>query len=236
MESQNANIRQYFEGLNFNEEKHIYTVKEQQLPSVSGLIKNFHEQFDEQKVSLSVSIRTGVPQEEILAEWEHERVTACDTGHRVHLFGELYPFNRELKPMCKQEEAIVKFWDSIPEHIIPVFTELRMYHKDFQFAGTADIILFDTIKKGYIIGDYKTNKDLFKNFKKKTMFSPFNHLLESPYSKYTLQLSFYQLLFEQTGYKILSRKLIWLLKTGEFLLYDTDDYSKTLSKYLISRN
>ena len=236
MENTNADIRNYFKGLKFDEEKHIYTVKGKQLPSVSKLIKSFANEFDAQEVSYRISIKTGVSQKELLDEWENEKNIACDTGHRVHLFGELYPFNRSLKPSCKQEEAIVKFWNSIPDHIVPAFTEIRMYHKELEFAGTSDIILYDTIKKGYIIADYKTNKDLFKNYKKQTLLYPFTHLFDSPFNKYQLQLSFYQILFEQTGNKILSRKIIWLLKTGEFLLYDTEDVTKPLMKYLIERN
>lgn len=236
MENTITDIKDYFKDLVFNEEKHIYTVEGRQLPSVSKLIEKFTIKFDEHTVSLEVSERTGATQAEILAEWEATRIEACDRGHRVHLFGELYPFNRSLKPTCKQEEAVVKFWDSLPEHIVPVFVEIRMYHKILGFAGTSDILLYDKIRETFIIADYKTNKDLFKNFKKKTLLYPFNHLLDSPFNKYQIQLSLYQILFEQTGHKVSSRKIIWLLKTGDFLLYDTDDLTKPLTKYLSQLN
>lgn len=236
MENTITDIKDYFKDLIFNEEKHIYTVEGKQLPSVSKLIEKFTIKFDEYTVSLEVAERTGASQAEVLAEWEATRVEACDRGHRVHLFGELYPFNKTLKPKCKQEEAVVKFWDSLPEHIVPVFVEIRMYHKLLNFAGTSDILLYDTIKETFIIADYKTNKDLFKNFKKKTLVYPFTHLLDSPFNKYQIQLSFYQILFEQTGHKVSSRKIVWLLKTGDFLLYDTEDLTKPLTKYLSQLN
>lgn len=236
MENVITDIKKYFKDLVFNEEKHLYTIDEKLLPSVSELIKKFTIEFDEQAVSLDISNRTGIPQKKILAEWEAIRIEACDEGHRIHLFGELYPFNRTMTPSCKQEEAIVKFWNSLPEHIIPVFVELRMFHKELNFAGTSDILLYDTIKKTFIIADYKTNKDLFKNFKKKTLKYPFNNLLDSPFNKYQIQLSLYQILFEQTGYKVSSRKIIWLLKTGDFLLYDTEDLTKPLKNYLMQSN
>lgn len=236
MESTIIDIKDYFKDLSFNEEKHIYTVNKKQLPSVSKIIETFTVKFDEYTVSLEVSERTGITQKEILADWEEQRREACDRGHRVHLFGELYPFNRELRPTCGQERAVVRFWDSLPPHIIPVFVELRMYHKTLGYAGTSDILLYDTIKQTYIIGDYKTNKDLFKNFKKKTLLYPFNHLLDSPFNKYQIQLSLYQILFEQVGLKVSSRKIIWLLKTGDFLLYDTEDLTETLTKHLIELN
>ena len=58
----------------------------------------------------------------------------------------------------------MKFWRDLPTYIIPVFTELQMYHLKKMYAGTADIILFNTKTEKYIIADYKTTKDLFKKF------------------------------------------------------------------------
>jgi hypothetical protein len=44
--------------------------------------------------------------------------------------------------------------------------------------------------------------------------------------------SFYQLLFEQTGYKVSSRKIIWLLKTAEYIMYDCENLTKELLQEL----
>ena len=131
----------------------------------------------------------------------------------------------------KFEEAIVNFWNDLPSTVIPVVMELQMYHKEYMFAGTADILLYNTVTNTFIIGDYKTNKDLFKNYKGKTLLSPFKNLLDNPYNKYQLQLSFYQLLLEQTGFKVSSRKLIWLKPDGTYLLYNTDDYTDILNRF-----
>lgn len=236
MENSFAQIKDFFKDLNFNEEKHLYDVNGKHLPSVSGLIKTFTPYFDAEAKAKSKAERYGVSHLEILQEWEDTKNEACDRGHRVHLFGEKYPFDRTLKPSCGQEKAVVKFWNDLPAHILPAFMELRMYHKHFNFAGTADILLFDTINKCFIIGDYKTNKDLFKNFKQESLLYPFTNLLNSPFNKYQTQLSFYQLLFEQTGFKVSGRKLIWLLKTGDYIMYDTDNLTGVLNKYVAELN
>ena len=133
MENTLSQIDSYFNELHFDEAKHIYTVGANKLPSVSKLIETFVEKFNAKAVSKSISIRTGVPQKDILQEWEDIKNEACDRGHRVHAFGELYPFDRTLKPSCKQEEAVVKFWTELPSHIIPMKMELRMFHKLFSF-------------------------------------------------------------------------------------------------------
>lgn len=226
-------ILSFFNKLEFDEGQHLYTVNGNKInSSVSKIIKNFVKPFDTEGISLGVAIKTGRKQEEIIAEWEAAGKEACDKGTRVHLFGELYPFDRTLKPSDKFEEAIKKFWDDMPSHIVPVIMELRMYHKQYLFAGTGDILLYNTLTGQYIIGDYKTNKDLFKNFKGQKMLSLFDDLLDMPLNHYQLQLSFYQILFEQIGLKVESRKIIWVKPTGEYEMYDTTDYTEILKDYL----
>ena len=61
--------------------------------------------------------------------------------------------------------AIMKFWGDLPPHVIPIIMEAKMYHKEQLYAGTADGILYNTLTGKYIIIDYKTNIDLFKNYK-----------------------------------------------------------------------
>lgn len=226
-------ILDYFKGLEFKEEEHKYLFESKPIKiSVSGLIKNYYEPFDTYNISLRIAKRDGITQEEVIKGWDDEGQKGINTGNKAHLFGEVYPFNKHLEPNTKFDEAIIKFWNDLPQHIVPVIMELRMFHKKFMFAGTADILLYNTITETFIIGDYKTNKDLFKNFRGKKMLQPFNELYDSPFSKYQLQLSYYQILFEQTGFKVSSRKLIWLLPDGNYEMYDMEDYTSILKNEL----
>lgn len=233
MEQQKKEILGYFRGLDFDEKNHQYFINGNRIKlSVSGIIKKFVEVFDTQGISRKVAERRGVSQESILKEWDNEKNKACKKGTEVHLFGELYPFNNHLKPRNKHEEAVVAFWKDLPSTIIPVVMEIQMFHKEHLFAGTADILLYNTVTGKYIIGDYKTNKDLFKNYRGKKMLGPFSDLLDSPYNKYQLQLSFYQILLEQAGVEVSSRKLIWLKPNGKYELYSTEDYTEVLRDWL----
>lgn len=222
-----------FSNLTFEEKKHKYFVEGKPIKtSVSGLISEFYEHFNAQAVAPFSARKLGITTEEVLKQWADINQESRDRGHRVHNFGELYQFNRSLNPSCPQEEAIVAFWKSLPEHIIPVAAELRMYHFKYLFAGTADIILFDTKTQTYIIADYKTNKDLFKNFKGKTMLAPFKALLDCPLNHYVVQLSYYQLLLEQIGVKVTKRVIIWLGLDGKFTCINTDDVTSILKTTL----
>lgn len=237
MEDIKKYILSFYEELKFDDEHHQYFVNEEKIKfSVSGLIKKFVVPFNTKVVSGIVANIRKVPQKVIIKEWNTKRDIACKRGTEIHLFGELYPFNKHLKPRNGYEKAVVKFWNDLPSYVIPVLVELQMYHKEYMFAGTADIVLYNTKTDTFIIGDYKTNEDLFKNYKGKKMLKPFEFLLDNPFNKYQLQLSFYQILFEQLNLKVSSRKIIWLLPNGEYKLYDTKDYTKILKNYLKNKS
>lgn len=227
------NIQRFFDKLSFEEDSHQYAVEGKSLKiSVSGLIKSYVEYVNYDKIAKNIDRKLSLPVGSTQRRWKYKSSVACALGNKGHYFGELYAFHRNIEPTDKFEEAAKKFWDELPDHIIPVFTELQMYHLKHLFGGTADIILFNTITKKFIIADYKTNEDLFKNFKGKKLKAPFEDLLENAFNKYQLQFSFYQILFEQTGYEVEKRVLIWLRPDGTYQTYFTDDYTDRLRKEL----
>lgn len=229
MEDVKKYIRQFFRDLTFEEAQHKYFIDGKPLKvSVSGLLKNFIEPFDENLRSKEKSERTGESQEELLNQWHTKRDRSLSIGKQAHLFGEFYAFNRELRPKNNYELAIMRFWNDLPKHIVPLIAEQPMYHKVKLYAGTPDNILFNLETGDISIIDYKTNEDLFKNFKGKKMLGDFSNLLDNPYNKYQLQLSYYQILLEQTGYNVSKRKIIWIKPDATYTIYDTDDLTQYL--------
>ena len=225
-------IRKEFIKLDFDEEKHVYFVDNKPLKaSVSKLIKQYYIPFNAEEVAERKALQTGFSKESFLNDWKEINLEAITRGHRVHTFGEFYPYKKgKMIPSCPQEEAVVKFWNEIPEHIILVGTEIRMYHKEKGYAGTADILLFDTMNQTYIIADYKTNKDLFKNFMGKKMINGFEHKFDMPFSHYEIQLSHYQILVEQIhGIKVSRRIVIHLQMDGNYKMYDCEDVRHLLN-------
>ncbi len=100
-------------------------------------------------------------------------------------------------------------------------------------SGRSDVHGHNTLNNTLILGDFKTNEDLFKNFKGQRLLKPFNFLLDTPFSKYNLQLSYYQILLEQIpDIKVEKRKIIWLKPSGQYFTYDTEDYTELLLKKL----
>lgn len=224
-------IIDFFKDVTFEEEQHIYSVNGVPIrESVSDKIKQYYKPFNKNVISYHSARKQGVCQKELVKQWDNKRDIAIIKGNKAHLFGELYPFNRELRPQSPYDIAIMKFWNDLPPHIVPIIAEARMYHKKDLYAGTPDFILYNTLTGCYIIIDYKTNIDIFKNYNNQKMLAPFEHLLDNPYNKYQLQFSYYQILLQQMeDIKVSSRKLIWLLPTAKYLIYDTEDYTKYIS-------
>lgn len=226
-------LQEYFSDLQFREEEHIYSVDGADLSlSVSGMIKKYKYPTNWDFIIRRVAYKRALFVDELQAEWDEAARIGCERGTKAHLFGEKYVYDRTLKPETGMDEAIVKFWNDLPDYVIPLSIELKMYHKKYMFAGTGDILLYNTKTRKVIICDYKTNKELFKTFGKQKMTRGFSDLLCCNFNHYQLQLSYYQILLEQVltplGIEVSGRKIIWLKEEGVYELYDTDDYTEEL--------
>ncbi len=223
------NIKSYFSKLKFEEKSHIYTYKNKDLPSVSKLLHDFVEPVDWDKIAENIAKRDGREVWEVKKEWLDKNINACDRGHEVHLYAE-QPY--KVKEKRIEDKAVRKFWEELPERYIVVFKELRMVHKLFGYCGTCDVLLFDTYTGTFILVDYKTNEDLFKNYKGKTLREPFNFLEECPFNLYQIQLSLYQILIEQIENIIVSERWIIYFKEENYSKYKVQNYIVELKEYL----
>lgn len=225
-------ITSSFNKLEFEPIAHKYTLDGKDMMPVSNVIKKFEEGFDLETISFNYAKKHGLNQDDVKKMWKDNSDSACDFGHERHDFGERYFYDRSLQPQNGHEEALVKFWNEIPDHIIPSLCETRVYIKELGYAGTFDLLLYDTINNSAIIVDYKTNKDLFKNFRGKMLLAPFDFLLDTPYNHYQLQLSLYQIPLEAIGINVTERWIIWLRGNGTYSKYDTYNYTEHLIKEL----
>ena len=182
----------------------------------------------------------GLTKEEILSQWAVKSGHACEYGTEVHAFGEsmFYYMTGEpekILPECMDkfknglpcptnphEEAIVKFWGDLPENYVPVLAETKVFNRNgTPYAGTFDILFYYVDEKipqksGLIIFDYKTNEDLYKNFRGQKLLWPFNDMLDMSESYYTLQLSLYAIPLQNIGMDVVARRLIWVKPDGTY--------------------
>lgn len=220
-----------FGDMSFEEKTHTYKLGGSFFTPVSNCISEFKTPFNSNIIAKAYAKKYGRTTEDVLKQWDDKKNNSCDLGTKTHLFGEKYFYNKELKPESKYEEGIVKFWNNIPSHIIPIFPEVRVYSSKYKYAGTIDNLFFNERTEKIIETDYKTNADLYKNFKNQKMKKPYEFLLDMPFSHYELQLSYYQIPLEDIGLEVSDRYIIWLKPDGDYKKIKTTDYTNNIRYY-----
>lgn len=197
--------------------------------------------------------------EEILAQWKEKNLKATTHGTAIHEFGEscfYYMIGEydKILPNFKdrltedggfesrepKEDAVVRFYQDIPKCIVPILAETKVYEQSLGYAGTFDILFYydaeldgkPSYRSGLLIMDYKTNEDLYKNFGSQKMLPPFNSLYDMAFSTYKLQLSLYQICIENTGLKVLGRRILWLKPNGNYDKLNLEEYTELLIETL----
>lgn len=139
-----------------------------------------------------------------------------------------------------KEEAAIKFYEDMPKCVVPILAETKVYDEDLGYSGTFDLLCYydaeldgkSSKNSGLFVLDWKTNKDLYKNYKGKKLLSPFDGLLDMPLSIYKLQLSLYENCLEKIGMKVVARRIMWLLPNGNYTKIPLESYVKQLRKEL----
>lgn len=222
----------------FREEDHSYTHNEsgERFTSVTTLIGKFHEKFDAKKAAYSFSRKKikevtdpnwspewGKP-EYWIKEWNRNSKESTDRGSAFHLKKELQDLALSGKLTSNREG----FNYSQALAFLPngLHNELLIYDEYWALAGQADRIIFqgDTFQ----VEDFKTNKEIkLESWCRETptalsvmgqgephreykmMYLPLNHLMDSNYWHYTIQLSTYAYLLERaTGKQCTGLRLL----------------------------
>ena len=199
--------------------------------------------------------------EDIVNSWKKISDDSCSHGTSIHEFGEscfyymtgqydkiLPNFKDRLtedggfKAIHPKEESIVKFYEEIPRCIIPILAEAKVFveYEREGYAGTFDILFYYDAEldgkplknSGLVVMDWKTNKDLYKNFKEQKLLPPFEGLLDMPLSVYKLQLSLYENALHKIGLKVIARRILWLKPDGSYEKINLESYRETIDNSL----
>lgn len=263
-------ILQKFDGLTFIEEGHKYFLNGKEMECVSNVAHMFQEHIDTVKLAtetyernfnkpLSKYYRMTV--DDIIDSWKKISNDACTTGTFHHEFGEsafyymigeydriLPEFKDRLtedggfKAIHPKEESVVRFYEEIPQCIVPILAETRVFveYGKAGYAGTFDILFYydaeldgkEKSKSGLMVLDFKTNKDLYKNFKEQKLLAPFDGLLDMPLSVYKLQLSLYENALYKIGLKVVGRRILWLKPDGSYEKINLESYRERIDSEL----
>lgn len=184
--------------MEFFNDGHRYIHKNELYESVSQRIGKYKPDFPKELISGKIAQKTGVRQEDVLAEWDIIGDISADYGNAIDKTIEyLIKYGKKpkqvfLKKVADEFEEMTKGLKMTAQVIL--FSEVN------KLAGTSDVIISHGNKEISII-DVKSNGELYKKatgyFKE-----PFSKLPCDKINTYRLQLSFYKKLAEGHGYKV----------------------------------
>lgn len=228
-------IKEAFQDIEFIDWNHTYLHKPTQkyLPSVSKKYKQFETPFDP-SIARFIAPKMGLTEAELLDQWKEKGKLSAERGTRIHKFAEDYYINNSLQPNCKAEEGVIEFFKDHPNYII-IDQEVILFNNFYNYAGTMDLLIYDIDTEGFLILDWKSNDDLFKNYKKKTLLEPFTDYLQNPLNLYKIQLNLYDMCLEEKGFDIDKRIIIWLkeceITNKKYQLFEVEDLKPRLKEY-----
>lgn len=236
-------VLEKFGDIKFIEESHQYFINDEEYTPVSNIIKEYEPEVDWDQKATDYAIKWRKNKDDVQKEWKLNNLKATISGTRTHEFGESYTnllcghseliceqnkpqyieeYNT-MVPTYPKEEAVKKFYDELESNLHPVGAEFKLSSKFIRDAlkicGTCDLLFYDSEKDSYVIGDWKTNKSLIKDYNRTNnvrMTGCMSKFIDEPLSHYTLQFNIYQRMLESIGLKIIDRVLIWLKDDGTY--------------------
>lgn len=198
------------ENIQFFEDSHTYTVNGVSFQSVSTIINRFFREFDPDeaiyRMMNGLNWNPGnkyweMSPDEIKDLWRENGEKQAKLGQELHKQIELY-FNDE---QYNQEDVFHYFSDFINDHptISPFETEWRIYDEEYHIAGTVDLVSLD--RRNFDIYDWKRSKNILDNVTLEPIeynewdngFGVLNHIEDTGFNKYCLQLSMYRYILEK---------------------------------------
>ena len=236
-------ILEKFGDIKFEEEGHKYTIDGQEDMPVSNVIKEYEPDVDWDQKAADYAIKWHKKKEDVQRDWKLNNLKSTISGTRTHCFGESYTnlicghpeliceqnkpqYIKEyntMVPTYPKEDAVVKFYNELSSNLHPVGAEFKLSTEYMEgvrkICGTCDLLFYNSELDGFIIGDWKTNKTLIKDYNRTygiMMEGVMSKYYDEPLSHYILQFNIYQRLLESIGIKIIDRMLLWLKDDGTY--------------------
>ncbi len=153
----NAHIRD--NRLKFNQDKHLYFIDDNP-NTVSGttFIHKFFPEFDFEKLAPLVARKRGSSVEDILQEWEDERVKSSNLGTELHKDIEQFFDDDNFRNEKIEFQYFLDLYKTI-NHLELYRTEWRIFDDVLMVAGTADAV-FKKPDGTFVIFDWKRSKEI----------------------------------------------------------------------------
>ena len=165
----------------------------------------FFSEFDADKVIANMkkspkwpeSKYFGMTDQEIIDTWDKSGKEASGAGTNMHLAIEQHlngALNR-IDPVVKETkewEYYMNFWRDVNQDLEPYRTEWEVWDEEHKLTGSIDMVFKRKSDGAFVIYDWKRSKEIKMENKWGSGLGPMNHLPDSNYWHYTLQLNVYR--------------------------------------------
>lgn len=203
--------------ISFEEETHLYTIdgEREGWTSCTGFIHSFFEHFDPDAVIAKMMSSRKWPQskyygmtaEEIKKQWSDSGAEASTAGTRMHLDIERYNNADPVGNLAgdQWEANPGPEWDYFLEYdrrwrqrhgFVPFRTEWLVFKEDIKLAGSIDMVYLKP-DGSLAIYDWKRAKDMKYENSYQSGLPPLDHLPDTNYWHYSLQLNIYRRILEE---------------------------------------
>lgn len=224
-----------FDKFKFFEEDHHYECNGKKVGiSVTRLIEEYSNPFDQQTIAEKVALRDNKSVSEVLEEWEYKNKFACEKGHFAHEFAQslwssiIYQENiknglEDIKiPLESIKQQAINFYNDFRDKFIHIQDEQLVGSEEYDICSAIDHLFLDEDGNVWLI-DYKTNSILkgYNDDEKnrrytKKMLIPLQTLKDDALHHYYLQLSIYKYLIEKyTNIKIYKTMIVYMSENIE---------------------
>jgi ATP-dependent exoDNAse (exonuclease V) beta subunit len=194
----------------FDEKPHIYTVltdQESKYTSVTTFIHQFFAQFDADLIISKMMKSVQWPQSKYFGQssdqikelWENNRVSAATAGTNMHKSIEcFYNSTQTLEDFVDLPDMqhFISFYEEYGVNLKPYRSEWMIFDEELKLAGSIDF-LTENDDGSLDIYDWKRSKEIKKVNPWQSGLYPINHIPDTNYWHYSIQLNLYKALLEK---------------------------------------
>lgn len=245
-----------FDKFEFFEDGHYYKCNGKGVGiSVTRLIEQYSQPFDQQAIAEKVALRDGKDVSDVLNEWEYKNKLACAKGTYCHNFAqgiwsgeecEWLDFNNDkhyTNACIKIQGQAQAFYTDFRERFTHIKDEQVIGSEEYDIASAVDHLFLDNKGNVWLI-DYKTNS-ILKGYNDdpknrrytKNMMIPLQNVKDDALHHYLIQLSIYKYIIEKyTNIKIFQTMIVYMSENiDNYELIETPYLEEEVKKILENR-
>lgn len=219
-----------------DEANHNYSLKTDPaftFTSCTSFIKYFFEPFDRIGIANSLVAHhpkyIGMQPHQLAKEWDLK----AEEGTLVH--NEIDEYIKYGKAPTNDKSILAVDWlENYKNENHKLLSEVVVYSKELQLAGTVDLLVYDKTNNSFEIFDWKTSRKIEKNsFKNRKGVTPAtSKLMDCNFVHYSLQLSLYRYLLEEYYNVSVSKTTIVHLNEITTVLHESKYYKSEIEEML----